>query len=269
MLAPTDSDIMLTIAGRPRNPVAPVTGSQSMTTNTTDPRTVEFPSGTTRTRHHRVVVGAAAILAGTMLAAPMPIASHDLGVASASAAACPAVQVVFARGTGEEPGVGRVGDAFAEALRTYIGDQTLATYAVEYPASLDLLRAVDGANDTSSFIQEMSASCPDTKIVLGGYSQGAAVIGIVAVAERPVLGFTNPLPPTAADHVAAVAVFGNPSNRLRAPLTTLSPLYGDKTIDLCNGGDPVCSDGNENSAHSQYVQAGLADQAARFVANRL
>lgn len=158
MLVPTDSDIVLTVDGRPRNPVAPVTGSQSMTTDTTDPRAVEFPAETTRTRHHRVVVGAAAILAGTMLAAPMPIASHDLGVASASAAACPAVQLIFARGTGEEPVVGLVGDAFAEALRTYIGDQTLATYAVEYPASLDLLRAVDGANDTSSFIQEMSAS---------------------------------------------------------------------------------------------------------------
>ena len=224
---------------------------------------------TTRTRHRRLVVGAAALLAGTMLAAPMTVASPDLGVGSASAAACPAVQLVFARGTGEEPGLGRVGDAFAEALRSHIGDRTLATYGVEYPASLDLLRAVDGANDTSYFIQGLSASCPDTRIVLGGYSQGAAVMDIIAVADRPVLGFTNPLPPTVADHVAAVAVFGNPSNRLRAPLTKVSPLYGDKTIDLCNGGDPVCSDGDERSAHSQYVQAGLADQAAWFVANRL
>ena len=85
----------------------------------------------------------------------------------------------------------------------------------------------------------LTASCPDTQIVLGGYSQGAAVIDIVTVAGQPILGFNNPLPPEIADHVAAVAVFGNPSNRVHGALTTLSPLYGDKTIDLCNGGGPV------------------------------
>jgi cutinase len=51
------------------------------------------------------------------------------------------------------------------------------------------------------------------------------------------------VPANIADHVAAVAVFGNPSIRLLGgPLTTLSPLYGYQTIDLCNGADPVCSD---------------------------
>jgi cutinase len=116
----------------------------------------------------------------------------------------------------------------------------------------------------------MATTCPDTKIVLGGYSQGAAVIDAIAVADQPTLGFTQPMPANIADHVAAVAVFGNPSIRLLGgPLTTLSPLYGYKTIDLCNGADPVCSDGNDVAAHSLYVQAGLATQAAQFVADRI
>jgi cutinase len=107
-------------------------------------------------------------------------------------------------------------------------------------------------------------------MVLGGYSQGAAVIDIITVAGQPQLGFTAPMPDTVADHVAAVAVFGNPSIRLLgAPLTGLSPLYGYKTIDLCNGDDPVCSAGNDVPAHSLYVQAGLATQAAQFVSDRL
>jgi cutinase len=67
-----------------------------------------------------------------------------------------------------------------------------------------------------------------------------------------------------------VAVFGNPSIRLLgAPLTALSPLYGYKAIDLCNGADPVCSDGNDVAAHSLYVQSGMATQAAQFVAERI
>lgn len=67
-----------------------------------------------------------------------------------------------------------------------------------------------------------------------------------------------------------MAVFGNPSIRLLGgPLTALSPLYGYKTIDLCNGDDPVCSGGNDAPAHSFYVEAGLATQAAHFVADRL
>ena len=95
-------------------------------------------------------------------------------------------------------------------------------------------------------------------MVLGGYSQGAAVVDILAATGRPILGFTSPLPDTVADHVAAVAVFGNPSNRIGDPLTALSPLYGSKAIDLCNGADPVCSNGNDVAAHSLYVEAGMA-----------
>ena len=106
-------------------------------------------------------------------------------------------------------------------------------------------------------------------MVLGGYSQGAAVVDVLAATGRPILGFTSPLPDTVADHIAAVVVFGNPSNRMGEPLTALSPLYGSKAIDLCNGADPVCSDGNDVPAHSLYVEAGMADQAAQFVVGRL
>jgi len=65
-------------------------------------------------------------------------------------------------------------------------------------------------------------------------------------------------------------VFGNPSIKLLGgPLTALSPGYGYKTIDLCNGADPVCSSGDDRPAHSLYVDAGLTTQAAQFVAGRL
>ena len=203
---------------------------------------------------------AAVVVSGVTLVAP----------AAAHAAACPDVQVVFARGTGEPVGVGRVGDAFVDALRPLVPGESVDVYAVNYPASYDFLRAAEGANDASAFIQNTVARCPDTQIVLGGFSQGAAVIDALAIANQPTLGFTNLLPAAAADHVAAVAVFGNPSIRLLGgPLTSLSPQYGYKTIDLCNGADPVCSHGDDRPAHSLYVEAGMTTQAAQFVAGRL
>lgn len=218
-----------------------------------------------------LLLGVAALLvSGVTVVAPALLPAGPTGVASAQPAECADVQVVFARGTGEPAGIGRVGDAFVGALRPLVPGQSVDVYAVNYPASYDFLRAADGANDASAFVQNTVATCPDTKIVLGGFSQGAAVIDALAIANQPTLGFTNLLPPAAADHVAAVAVFGNPSIRLLGgPLTSLSPQYGYKTIDLCNGADPVCSGGDDRPAHSLYVQAGLTTQAAQFVASRL
>jgi cutinase len=211
---------------------------------------------------------AAVVVSGVTLVAPAVVSSA--AVASAEAAACPAVQVVFARGTGEPDGIGRVGEAFVDGLRPLVKGKSVAVYAVNYPATRDFLRAADGANDASLFVQNIANTCPDTKIVLGGYSQGAAVIDAITVADQPTLGFTQIMPADVADHVAAVAVFGNPSIRLLGnPLTALSPVYGPKAIDLCNGADPVCSKGDDVAAHSLYVQSGLATQAAQFVAERI
>jgi cutinase len=189
---------------------------------------------------------------------------------AASAASCAPIEVVFARGTGQPPGVGREGQAFVSALKNQVRGRSVSVYAVNYPASDDFIGgAAAGANDASAHVQSTVANCPKTKIVLGGYSQGAAVIDAITTAENPALGFDNPMPPEVADHVAAVAVFGNPSNKVGQPLTSLSPLYGPKAIDLCNGADPVCSPGDDVPAHSAYVQAGLVQQGAAFAAGRL
>ncbi|ORV41302.1 cutinase [Mycolicibacter engbaekii] len=184
----------------------------------------------------------------------------------AAADGCPDIEVVFARGTNEPPGLGRVGEGLVSALRSRTG-RSVGAYAVNYPASYDFGRAADGANDASAHVMWMVQNCPNTRLVLGGYSQGAAIIDIVAAAPVPGFGFTSPLPPEAAEHVAAVAVFGNPSNKIGQPLTN-SPVYGFKTIDLCTDGDPVCSPGRNFAAHSGYTPS-MTTQAASFVAGLL
>jgi cutinase len=217
------------------------------------------------------IIATAAVLAGAASVAlaarpaPAPVAAPALSV---SVDACPAVEVVFAPGTGRADGVGLEGQAFVDSLRSQVGDESVGVYAVDYPTSDDSQWVAEGANDASSHVQATATNCPDTKIVLGGYSQGAVVIDAITSAATPTLGFTELMPPEVADHVAAVAVFGNLSNRvLGQPLTALSPLYGAKAIDLCNGADPICSTGDDAAAHSRYVQSGLVQQGAAFAAS--
>jgi len=190
------------------------------------------------------------------------------GVPAAAAQGCPDIEVVFARGTDEPAGLGRVGSAFVDSLSGRVGGRSVGSYAVVYPATFDFLAAAGGANDASAHIQYMMANCPQTRLVLGGYSQGAAVIDVISAVPFPAVGFTNPLPPNAPDFVAAIALFGNPTAKVGLPITA-SPVWGARSIDLCNGGDPVCSPGDDIAAHSNYGPAGFADQAAAFVAGRL
>lgn len=202
--------------------------------------------------------------AGLLAGAAIVVAPQLLPQAFAS---CPGVEVVFARGTDEPPGVGKVGGAFVDALRRQTS-KSVGSYGVNYPANKDFLAAADGANDASNHIQQMAGNCPNTKLVLGGYSQGAAVVDIVTAAPVSGLGFRQPLPAAAADHVAAVALFGNPSGRAGQLMSALTPEFGGKTIDLCNQGDPICSGGTQWAAHLSYVP-GLTNQAARFVAAKV
>lgn len=200
-----------------------------------------------------------------MLAAAVMIVGPTSVTPKAAADGCPDIEVVFARGTDEAPGLGKVGGPFVDALRSKVGGRSVGAYSVVYPASYDFLAAANGANDASGHIQWMMGNCPNTRLVLGGYSQGAAVIDVIAAVPFPAIGFNSPLPPDAPDHIAALAVFGNPTAKVGLPLTN-SPVYGGRAIDLCNAGDPVCSDGNDVAAHSNYAPAGLTNQAASFVA---
>jgi cutinase len=198
-------------------------------------------------------------------------------VPSASADACPDVEAVFARGTTEPPGVGGIGQAFVDSLHSKIGAKSFGVYPVNYPASTDFPTALDGIRDAGHHVESMAANCPKTKMVLGGYSQGAAVMGFVTSAALPdgvdPADVPKPMPPDVADHVAAVTLFGTPSNRFMdtvgAPPIVIGPLYAAKTIKLCAPDDPVCSDGGDWAAHNSYEDDGMVEQGANFAASHL
>jgi cutinase len=211
-----------------------------------------------------IASASAAVLAAAVMVVGPAVLPAQFGIPTAKAA-CSDIEVVFARGTDEPPGIGRVGQAFVNSLRNQVGGRSIGVYAVDYPADYDFLAAANGANDASAHIQGTMNDCPATRIVLGGYSQGAAVIDVIAAVPFPAIGFNNPLPPDAPDHIAAVAVFGNPSTKLGLPITA-SPVYGPRSIDMCAGDDPVCSGGENIAAHSSYATNGMTGQAAGFVA---
>ena len=194
------------------------------------------------------------------------------GVPASNADPCTDIHVVFARGTDGQPGISRVGQAFVDALRTQIGDRTMSVYAVDYPGSLDFGPSTTaGAQDALAHIEQTVQACPSTKIVLGGYSQGADVVGLLTAPTGSAWGEPSLLPPDVAGHVAAVVLFGNPSRKFGGgPLNVISPAFGPKTIDLCVPGDLVCStDGASLYAHGLYISSGATEQAATFAASHL
>ena len=215
---------------------------------------------------------------------PVPLAVAPAGPAAPLAVApgaavpgCPDIQVVFARGTTEPPGLGAMGDAFVNDLRTRIGNKTLGVYPVDYPASPDFPTGITGVIDASTHVQQLAANCPKTQMVLGGYSQGAAVMGFVTTELVPdgvsVSEVPAPMPADVANHIAAVALLGTPSDRfmnvIKQPPVKIGPLYQAKTLELCVPNDFVCSAGNDFGAHARYVSDGYVAQAADFAVNKL
>lgn len=225
--------------------------------------------------------------AGALIAAGLAVGTT---APSTSAEPCPDVEVVFARGTAEAPGVGGTGQAFVDALRAQTPGKSVAVYPVNYPASDNFgdriafaQTVVDGVRDAGSHIQATAAACPDTRVVLGGFSQGAVVAGYVTadaipdgVPDEYLSYIPNPLPDAVSEHVAAVVLLGNPSdaflNQFGAPLGTIGPLYAPKTVELCAPGDTICDGtpgGMPSIAHVMYGMNGMANEAAAYAAARV
>ena len=222
----------------------------------------------------------------TRFLGPAVVAAWSLGaqalmgsaIPSASADPCPDVQVVFARGTGEPPGVGPTGQAFVDSLRSRVGPRSFDVYPVNYPASNEWDTGLDGIRDAGAHVVSMAHDCPKTKMVLGGYSQGAAVMGFVTSAAVPdgvdPATVPKPMDPDVADHVSSVVLFGMPNTRamnfLNEPPVVIGPLYQAKTIKVCAIEDPVCSDGMDFAAHDTYADDGaMIDRGVAFATSQL
>ncbi|MFD3702704.1 cutinase family protein [Nocardia sp. NPDC058658] len=227
-------------------------------------------------------------VSAVLMAAAIPLVSP---IHSATAAPCSDVEVVFARGTAEPGGaLGLTGLSFVEALRANAGGRSVGSYGVDYPASSDFAdrlgfahTVLQGIDDAQRRVEYVATNCPGTRIVLGGYSQGAAVAGFATDGDVPEgvppeyeRYLPEPMAPEVAEHVAAVVLFGKPSDRFmrdaEAPAVSLGTAYRNKTIDLCIQADNIC-DGSPlaqpNALHTLYGINGMTVTAAQFAAQRL
>lgn len=168
-------------------------------------------------------------------------------------AGCPDVAVLFARGTNEPGNMGFLaGPPFVTALQHYTNGSEVAIQGLDYPASILELKAGGspvGAELMAALANATRESCPDAKVVLAGYSQGAQVV-------RKACGF---LGNATASQLNSVVLFGDPGNGTAVP-----GVSADRVFTACHDGDRICQGGSAVlPQHLNY--SGDAPAAALFV----
>lgn len=210
----------------------------------------------------------------------------------AAAASCPDVEVIFARGTAEDGApMGLTGTSFVTAVRSQLPGKSVVGYPVDYPASANfnnrmaiINSVLDGVRDSQSRITALARNCPNTDIVVGGYSQGAVVASYTLSSgielEPRYQQYTSqvpkPLPTAVAPKIKAAVLFAPPSDRwiqdIGAPSIAVGPQYRGRTTSYCIAGDVVCDGApvqQPNALHVLYSVNGDTLDAARYVAARV
>lgn len=165
------------------------------------------------------------------LSALTVVATPTSGLVEVGARAyCPDVQVYFARGTTEVPTLGTViGPGFSAALSLQLVGKSVEFTGISYPALVSGYLAggdTGGAKTMANSATSTANNCPNTKIVLSGYSQGAQVTHLAA----------RQLSTTVQNRVVAVVTFGDPYES-----TALPGVFQSRRKTWCNFGDLICA----------------------------
>uniref|UniRef100_H3GGP1 Cutinase n=2 Tax=Phytophthora ramorum TaxID=164328 RepID=H3GGP1_PHYRM len=176
-------------------------------------------------------------------------------------AECSDVHIVFARGSGEMPGLGICGGPLVSGITSNLAGMSVSSYAVNYLASTTQTSAGPGATDMANHVVSVAQQCPNTVFVLGGYSQGASVTDI-AIGIKTMLGVGETIPETLSSRIKAIVTFGNPLKLMGQTIARSSSTYGSMAIEFCNLGDPVCANGFNVMAHVTYPMDGSVTKAA-------
>ncbi|KAF5720353.1 acetylxylan esterase precursor [Fusarium mundagurra] len=179
--------------------------------------------------------------------------------------------IVASRGSLEPRGPGIIG-AVAQQIHQRIPHSD--TVSLEYPAIYNPYQPsqMEGVAALSVMLAQYVTVCPNTKIILLGFSQGAHVIADVMCGASSI-GFlpTKPSPSSITNNIAAVVLMGDPSTTKGQPFHVGSSVgngifprqkpegckcVSDKTVSFCDAGDPFCeAGGHDLRTHMNYVTA--------------
>jgi hypothetical protein len=214
----------------------------------------------------------------SVLLAGMALTGLSTGTAAAAPVSCGDYHWIGAAGSGQRDGAGLAanGGMGAVVYQSYqqlrsdlaANGQTITAEAVQYPAApvpleggiggwMDFMDSVDDGTDAAAEqFEAFTAQCPDTKVVLAGYSQGAMVIhrNLYDLADDPHVaaalliadGDRLPVDTTINLGSAALApglgkgVAQEHSFLADTDTSPLPPVIGARTVSVCDVGDPVC-----------------------------
>ncbi|KAI0022689.1 cutinase-2 [Xylariomycetidae sp. FL0641] len=141
---------------------------------------------------------------------------------------------IFSRGSTEPGNMGIIaGPPTSDGLKAALGEDAVATEGVDYGALLSTNFLPGGADPAGTatmrgLVEAAAARCPDATLLVGGYSQGAAMVHRVV----------EDLGADVQARVAGVVTFGDTQNAQDGgQIDGFDPA---KTKVLCNPGDAVC-----------------------------
>ncbi|KAF2820086.1 cutinase-domain-containing protein [Ophiobolus disseminans] len=161
---------------------------------------------------------------------------------------CTDMTIIFARGTGEMGNVGTVsGPPMFRAIRQKLGNNRVTVQGVGYPADAagNASQGGTGGKTMAALVDQALSQCPQTKIIVSGYSQGGMVVHSA-----------NPQTPK----VAGAVLFGDPMKR-----SAVGNLPTNKVKQFCGTSDQICGGGGDGGATGGHTSYGSsADAAATF-----
>ncbi|KDN65595.1 putative cutinase [Colletotrichum sublineola] len=205
------------------------------------------------------------------------VAGFFTASASAQTATCATgVYVIAARGSNEPAGVGRIGTVARGVVAAIPGSQI---EALDYPAAFDNYSSsvAAGTEAMKTALTQYNSRCPDSKVTLLGYSQGAQVVGdalcgnteddksdnldidfsvttpVAASVSSPSFSsgtqHTTPQPPGTGAPARATGIFFQLFPRENV---TACESYAPKIESYCDKGDIYCDVGNDTTVHGSY-----------------
>ncbi|KAK4149097.1 carbohydrate esterase [Chaetomidium leptoderma] len=234
------------------------------------------------------------VTAHSLLVSGSPVDAEAVDVAVLAKRQCPQIHVFGARETTAPPGYGTAGTVVNLILGAYPG---ATSEAISYPACGGQSScggaqygdsARQGTNAVASAVNSFNQRCPNTQIVLVGYSQGGQIMdNAVCGGPDSGSGITSTTPPISAaalNQVKAVIEMGSP--RFVAGLSynvgtcsaqgfaprprgyVCASNSASKMKSYCDSTDPYCCTGNDANSHQQYGNK-YGQQALSFVKSQL